>query len=210
MQNSIMKTILTVAFLISALTASTNILDFAFDKWRQDPEVRIEDAYKWLYQATRGGEHAAPDETMARQYLAQEWKTLAEPEPNEPLWEPLRADDKVGRLNLRPFRARGGKMDDLLAAFMRSARKFKDQSADFRAEWNALGQRLESAPLGNLTGPEWRRLDEEMAAKQYPAIHHSAGFSKSKRPAYRVLTREAAAGLIKSLDPAPRKEPGYF
>jgi hypothetical protein len=60
------------ALLLSLFSIQTGFSDFAIEKWRNDPEVRIEDAYKWLYQATRGNEHAAADEKMVREYLEQE------------------------------------------------------------------------------------------------------------------------------------------
>jgi hypothetical protein len=188
------------ALLLSLFSIQTGFSDFAIEKWRNDPEVRIEDAYKWFYQATRGNEHAAADEKMVRAYLEQEWKTLGEPLPNEPLWEPLRADEKLGRLNLRPFRARGGKMDDVANAFIESAKTFQGDEIDFRAAWNALGLQLGRKQLGKLTWPEWRRLDEAMTAKDYPAIHHSAAYVKARQPAYRVITHEAFEKLMKSLN----------
>jgi hypothetical protein len=190
------------ALLLSMFTIQTGFSDFAIEKLRYDPDVRIEDAYKWLYQAMRGAEHAVTDEKMVREYLQHEWKTLGKPLLNELLWEPLRTDNELGRLNLRPFRARGGRMDDVANAFIESAREFKSDEIDFRAAWNALGLQLAHEPVGKLTWPEWRRLDEAMTAKKYPAIHHSANYNKARQPAYRVLTREAYEKLIKTVSGA--------
>ena len=66
-----------------------DLLTFSLAAWQKEPEMRIEDAYKWLYQATRGGEHAVPDEDSARKWLDEEWATLGSPYKNEPEWEPL-------------------------------------------------------------------------------------------------------------------------
>src|SRR5207237_10655081 len=97
------------------------LVRFALAQWQTDPQVRIEDAYKWIYQSTRGGEHAMPDEQLARAWLDEEWQTLGDAEPDELLWQPLCAGGEIGRLNLLPFRARGGRKEDLLAAFVRSS-----------------------------------------------------------------------------------------
>src|SRR3982751_389691 len=97
--------VLVLACLPSAL------LDFAIPKWKADKSVHIEDAYKWLYQATRGGEHAVPDEDSARKWLDGEWQFLGNPLKDEPDWEPLCPGSEIGRLNLRPFKAGGGKED---------------------------------------------------------------------------------------------------
>ncbi|MGQ0540786.1 MAG: hypothetical protein ACT4O9_02905 [Blastocatellia bacterium] len=44
----------------------TALLDFAVPHWKADSKMEMQDAYKWLHQATRGGEHAAPDADSAR------------------------------------------------------------------------------------------------------------------------------------------------
>src|SRR5436190_6915250 len=119
------------------------LLDFAIPKWKADKAVRAEDAYKWLYQATRGGEHAVPDEDSARKWLDGEWTTLGSPFKNEPSWEPLCPGGDVGRLNLRPFKQAAGKEDDLLAAFLASSREYRPDPADFIKAWNELGVRLQ-------------------------------------------------------------------
>src|SRR5437588_7200040 len=105
-----------LVFILSCMPSA--LIDFAIPKWKADPNVRIEDAYKWLYQATRGGEHAIPDKDSARKWLDDEWKTLDPPVSNEAIWEPLCPGGEIGRLNLRPFRASDGKPDDLLNAFL--------------------------------------------------------------------------------------------
>lgn len=188
------------AVLLFLVPIQTSLSDFTIEKLRSDPEVRIEDAYKWLYQATRGNGHAVGDERMVREYLQQEWATIGKPLINEPLWEPLRADEKLGRLNLRSFRARGGRMEDLAFAFIESAREFRGNELDFRAAWSELGLQVARAPVGKLTWQEWRRLDEAMSAKNYPVIHHSAAYTKARKPAYRVITHAAAGKLRKTLE----------
>jgi hypothetical protein len=171
------------------------LVKFALAQWQGDPQVRIEDAYKWIYQATRGGEHAIPDEQMARAWLDEEWQTLAA-KPDEALWQPLCPGGEIGRLNLRPFRTRGGKKEDLLAAFVRSGQSFRHDESNFIVAWNELGKRLNRKSYGKLSWRAWRALDLKMRAAGYPAIHHSKIYEKERRPAYRVLTGEEAQRLI--------------
>jgi hypothetical protein len=170
------------AVLLFLLPIQTSLSDFTIEKLRSDPEMRIEDAYKWLYQATRGNEHAVGDERMVREYLQQEWATIGNPLINESLWEPLRADEKLGRLNLRPFRARGGRMEDLALAFIESAREFRGNELDFRAAWSELGLQVARAPVGKLTWQEWRRLDEAMRAKNFPRFTTAPRTPKRETP----------------------------
>ena len=175
------------------------LVKFALAQWHSDPQVRIEDSYKWIYQATRGGEHAMPDEQMARAWLDEEWQTLEEAKPDEPVWQPLCPGGEIGRLNLRPFRARGGRKEDLLAAFVRSSQSLRNDESNFIAAWNELGKRLKHQSYGKLDSRAWRILDRKMRAAGYPAIHHSKVYEEERQPAYRVLTGEEAKRLIGAL-----------
>ena len=167
-----------------------------------EPEVRSADAYKWLVHATRGGEHAIENEFAVRTWLEMEWATLGPPLENEPLWIPLTPDGRIGRLNLRPYRARGGSPDALHAAFLAGAQSFDASPSRFRAAWNALGRALKQNSQGYLTYSDWRRLDREMRAQGYPALHHSPEYEQARHPAYRVLTAIEVRKLMEML-PAP-------
>ena len=70
------------------------------ETWRGVGNVEIEAAYKWAYQATRGGEHGAPSRAEAAKWLDQEWANLEEPFYKEKLMEPLGPDGEIVRLNL--------------------------------------------------------------------------------------------------------------
>lgn len=186
---------LATALFLLCLPAS--LIDFAVPKWRADSNFRIDDAYKYLYQATRGGEHAAPDRESAKKWLDREWQNLGPAIKGEPMWEPLCPDGEIGRLNLRPFRDKGGKADDLLDAFLRSARDHKTEVSAFTAAWEELGRRLTVKKIGVLDHTTWKKLDDEMRAKNYPAIHHSDEYNGANRPAYRILTLADMKELLK-------------
>lgn len=187
---NILATALFLACLPSAL------LDFATPKWKADPSSRIEDAYKYVYQATRGGEHAAPSRDEAKAWLDSEWSSLGAAAANENEWEPLCPGGEIGRLNLRPFKAAGGKTEDLIDAFLASAREYRGEPKDFTDAWAELGKRLKQQKIGAIDHRSWKRLDAEMRAKGYPAIHHSKPYESANHPAYRVLTLLEAQRLI--------------
>ena len=112
---------------------------------------------------------------------------------------PLDPEGRIGRLNLRPYRARGGSPDALHDAFVAGARAFDASPARFRRAWDALGRALNSHPVGHLTSAEWRRLDRAWRADGYPAIHHSPEYVRARRPAYRVLPVVQARPLLDAL-----------
>ena len=193
---------LPMVLLCSCTSPSNPATEYFLAQASSDPELRIEDAYKWLFHATRGGEHAVESEFAVRQWLDREWATLGPPQPDEPLWVPLTPDGRIGRLNLRPYKARGGSSEPLLAAFLAGAKSFDSKPARFLSAWNALGCQLSRQPQGFLTYDEWKRLDREMRKHHYPAIHHSADYEQSKHPAYRVLPAAEARSCLDSL-PSP-------
>lgn len=193
---------LPLAFLLIFSAAPEPDADFFLAQSRADPETRIEDAYKWLFHATRGGEHAIASADAARKWLQKEWSALGPPQPNEPLWVPLTPDGRIGRLNLRPYRARGGSPDALHAAFVAGAQSFDVSPDRFRKVWNALGRALKKDSEGHLTYSEWKRLDREMRARHYSAIHHSSAYEQARQPAYRVLPAAEARRLTESLPSA--------
>ena len=201
MKNGFLKFILPWALLGACARAPDPAAAYFLAHARGDSELRIADAYKWLFHATRGGEHAVENETAVRLWLDREWQTLGPPQPGEPLWTPLTADGRIGRLNLRPYRAQGGDPAALLAAFLAGAEAFAADPARFRRAWNALGRELEQQPVGHLTAAEWHRFDREMRARGYPACHHSPEYETARQPAYRVLTAVEARKLMDGLPP---------
>jgi hypothetical protein len=196
MKPGFLKFFLPLAVLCGCALQSDPAAEYARTQARREPEWRIADAAKWLFHATRGGEHAVQSEFAARKWLEQEWATLGPPQPHEPLWTPLMPDGRIGRLNLRPYKAAGGSSAALLAAFLASAESFAGSPARFRAAWRAFGRALKTEPAGFLTYPEWQRLDRDLRAQNYPAIHHSPEYEAARHPAYRVLTATAAAPLL--------------
>jgi hypothetical protein len=198
-KNDFLKRILLLAFLGACARAPDPDAAFFLAQARADPELRIADAYKWLFHATRGGEHAVANEFAVRKWLETEWATLGPSEPGEPLWTPLAADGRIGRLNLRPYRAQGGDPAALLAAFLAGAEAFDADPARFRKAWQSLGRELKKRPGGHLTAAEWRRFDREMRAQGYPACHHSPEYETARQPAYRVLPAAEAGPLIEEL-----------
>ena len=199
MKAGFLKLILPPLLLCTCARSPGPDAEFCLQQARAESEWRIDDAAKWIVHATRGGEHAIQNEFAARQWLQTEWASLGPPQPNEPLWIPLTPDGRIGRLNLRPFKAQGGDLDALHAAFLAGARSFDADPARFRRTWRSFGRLLAAAPQGHLTRAEWKRLDRDWRANGYPAIHHSPEYTVACQPAYRVLPLAQARLLLDAL-----------
>ncbi len=165
------------------------LIEHSIREWRRTPEMRIQDAYKWLFHATLGGEHAVTDESFVRAWLEQEWDEIGAPIEGEEEIQRLTPSGDLVRVNLRPYKARGGDRDAMLNAFICSAHEFRGDRADFLAEWHSLGSILRSGETQKLTYSAWETLNEEMQLHGYPTVHHSPEYENVYQPAYRVLLR---------------------
>ncbi len=149
------------------------------------PAMEPADVYKLLYQGVLGPEHliASPEAFAAR--LRAEYGA-APPGEAEPLWEPVRPNGTLGRVNLRPFKARVGDVERLIADCLQTAGRAWGTPAEMQAVWAAFvdlcrAGRWAAFPLAGVLA-----LSERLAAEGYPAIHHSAAYRQAYRPAYRL------------------------
>jgi hypothetical protein len=178
--------------------SAESLAGFARKALAGEPAAEVEDVYKWLFQAARGGEHAAPSEEAARTWLEKEWATLGPSFPGEPLVVPLRPDGAVVRLNLRPFKAAGGDREALLRAFLQSARSLVPDPGLFVAAWRAFGRGLSGGGENGGDVGAFEELDRFSEKAGWPARHHSRGYAEARQPAYRVLTGEEADRLVRA------------
>jgi hypothetical protein len=169
---------------------------FAVSSWAAEENFGIRDAYKWLYHASLGGEHAISNRASAERWLDREWETLGEPLRGEPMIVRLTPDGSIVRLNLRPYKQRGLEKSALLDAFVLSAQEFAPDRSRFVTAWRLLNSMLRVQPIGKLSLAEWEALDREMSPLGYPAVHHSEAYERASKPAYRVLTGARVRSLV--------------
>lgn len=170
------------------------------------PLMEPADLYKLLHQAALGSEHAVRDTSSARDWMENELVTMG-PGPAEPLVDSLRADGSMVRIHLRPFTAAGGDPEALLMAFIGTAARPGD-SEDLRRAGEVAVQlaRARALPWPDST---LTALFAGLAAKGYPAVHHSEVFVEHYRPAYRVVAGELLRGVwpVARRNSLPNKKP---
>jgi hypothetical protein len=153
------------------------------------PLMQPSDAYKLLYQGVRGPEHLVTSPEAFATRLRTEYRAVT-PAAEEWLWEVVRPDGALGRLNLRPFSARAGDLDALIHACLETAARSWGTHAELQAVWLAF--------VGEWRRGRWatafarddvlvlaRRLEEE----GYPPVHHSPVYREAYQPAYRLVRR---------------------
>lgn len=157
------------------------------------PGMQAEDVYKLAHQATFGPAHLITDEAAARRYLLDELGGVAI-DGGAPLVEPLADDPPLVRVNLAPFKAAGGDPEALLRALVATA-------ASVHGDAVAMCGRLDVAmevlrARGRAAEAERLKvLGAELGARGFPAAHHSEAYTRSYRPAYRVVRRDLLPGL---------------
>jgi hypothetical protein len=101
----------------------------------QRPAMEPRDLYKLLYQGVRGLEHIITSPKAFTERLVEEWDKLDLAE-GDPLWESIRPNRSLLRLNLRPFKALGGDLDELAAACLETGRRSWGTQAELQLAWD--------------------------------------------------------------------------
>jgi hypothetical protein len=166
------------------------------------PLMEPVDLYKLLHQAALGSEHAIKDTLAVREWLEREIATMG-PGPAEPLIDSLRADGRIVRIHLRPFAAAGGDPERLLRAFIATGAMPGDREELRRAGEVAI--RLARAGALPWADSTVAALFADLAARGYPAVHHSATFEEHYRPAYRVVAGVLLNGVLPAAASKPRR-----
>lgn len=144
------------------------------------PVMQIQDVYKLLHQAAFGSEHAIPDAERARKWLEREIAEMGAGVEDVAI-EPLYPDGKIVRVHLRPFLAQGGDTEILLSAFLRTADDFVGSTERFEDYWEMATQRA------HFSAYDMNSFITPLREQEYPAVHHSAIYRETYRPAYRVV-----------------------
>jgi len=151
------------------------------------PHWALDDLYKLIHQAALGSEHAVSDEAHARERLTQELAGLG-PGLEELLIDPISPASDVVRVHLRPFVRLRLEGEQLLDAFIRTAREFHG-SADRVVEYANTAADLAREGLLRFDGDGVTEFVARMKEAGFPAVHHSPAFEAEYRPAYRVVAR---------------------
>ena len=163
--------------------------------------LHFQDVYKLLHQATFGPGHAIINRDSAREWLDHELK-INPPDSHQSLLESISPDDSLLRLHLRPYKAGGGQADPLIAAMFQSAAAPYGKAEHFKARWLTFEELVgfDRGLMERFPPRELALFGRVYGAQNWPAVHHSPQYVKTYRPAYRVLSLEAARQLCNQTD----------
>ncbi len=153
------------------------------------PLMQPEDVYKLLYQGALGPEHLTSSSKEFATRLREEYDAVL-PGDDEPLWEAVRPDGSLGRVNLRPFKAKSGSPAALAAACFETTRQVWGAPQDLREAWVTFVSLCRSGRWAVFSLPQVLDLAAGLEEQGYPAVHHSQRYAEAYRPAYRLVGRE--------------------
>ncbi|MBN1542850.1 hypothetical protein JW992_11945 [candidate division KSB1 bacterium] len=152
------------------------------------PQAQLQDLYKFIHQAALGNGHALVNGESARRRFDKEWQELGNPIDAEPERVALNPDGVLVRVNLRPYRRRGGDRCALFAAFVETASAYSGSRQKLVEFWTIAEILCRDGRLP-YSLPNMKHFFLKMQEKGFPAQHHSAGYRRTYHPAYRVVLR---------------------
>ncbi len=158
-----------------------NTRELLLKHYKNFPELKAEDIFKFLFQSSFGCEHLVSDENTALQYIMREYAEISE--YSAPLTDAL--DGNYSRIYLS-WLNEGLSPETLTRLFCLSAKPEKDGEA-------LLAQKIAVARELILNGEipfdkaEFEKNLSDWQERGCPAIHHSEVFRSTYKPAYRVI-----------------------
>ncbi len=158
------------------------------------PLMQPRDVYKLIYQGVMGMEHLISSPDGFIKYLAEEFEPLL-PEPTGRLFEPIRPDQTLLRINLRPYKALQIGVDKLISPLLETARAFLGDPSQLQAEWMGFAQSCEQGQIPNFEVAEIHQFTTWLEGLGFPALHHSEVYNREYQPAYRLISAQFAHQL---------------
>lgn len=159
------------------------------DQIQRYPKMQVQDVYKLVYEATMGNKHLPSDTNVARQSLYAEMNSI-EASSSEPMMEVISPDSEIVRLNLRPYKAARGNVEDLAQTMMVGSRAWHQPEVRLEQWWKEI-EELGYRQQIPFDPDSLRSFYNTMKEWRFPAVHHSEVYAKTYKPAYRVIPQKA-------------------
>ena len=162
----------------------------------QYPQTAMQDVYKSFYQDRFGAGHMISDTAAVREYLLYELTVAATDTIANPYCEPVGAQGRFVRVYLRCVNEGLLSAEQLLDAFIRSARPSDQPTPSWADEWTQIEQ---TAHQCGLTCSEEDSRQLHQAAQTNRAVHHSDTYRNAYHPHYRIVERTIFENEIQAL-----------
>lgn len=146
------------------------------------------DLYKLLYQGVRGPEHLISSQKAFTERLVKEGHELDHAD-GDPLWELIRPNGSLLRLNLRPYKAVGG-LDELVAACLETGGRPWGTLTELQQAWEGFITTCREGYWPGLALKDVETFTSWLEENEYPPVHHSMRYQNLYRPAYRLVAAD--------------------
>jgi hypothetical protein len=192
--------ILTVAMLLVGCQADRQVIQEAVGRqMAQFPQSTMQDIYKSFYQARFGAEHMIGDTAAVRAYMMYELAAAAADTLGPSMWyEPVGVNGACVRVYLRCVNEERLTAEQLLDAFIRSAKPSEQPEQAWAEEWKAIET---IAREYNVPCSEEDRQLLMQAAQNNRAVHHSEAYRNAYHPHYRIVRRDIFENELRGFIP---------
>ncbi len=167
----------------------TEVFNLLISHLNRYPDMEIQDAYVLIYQGAMGPYYYSADPKEFEERLLHEFE---ETEPNEKqaLWETIRPDGELVRVNFAVLKARDGKPLALSALCTWTASIFKKDKEDLTNGWDTLLRLCVDNRCGKFSVVEATEFTDWLVKNDYPSLRHSPAYRDAYHPHYRLIKRE--------------------
>jgi len=150
--------------------------------------------YKLLYQGVLGPAHNIVDEIAFKERVQAESAPLDARQTGR-LFEPVRPDGLLVRVNLRPFKFRNGDLESLVAACLSAGRQEWGELGELKLAWDTFCGFCQEGRWVGFGPNSVSEFSIWLEAREYPAVHHSPAYLSCYQPSYRLIA-ETALGVL--------------
>jgi hypothetical protein len=167
----------------------TEVFNLLIGHLNRYPEMQVQDAYVLIYQGTMGAYYFSEHPKEFEDKLLIEFEQVDEND-KLPLWESIRPDGELVRVNFSPLKTRGIRPERLSTLCMWTTSIFKGDKEDLENGWQTFNHLCLDNRCGKFPMEEVTDFTAWLTKNGYPNLRHSPTFREMYHPHYRLLKRE--------------------
>jgi hypothetical protein len=151
------------------------------------PLMELRDIYKLLFQAVMGSGHLITSPEQFTLHLHSEFVRLVSVSI-EPLFVPVRPDQTLMRLNLRPYKSRHLGINQLILPLLETAQQATGGMTELKSAWMEFLQLCEQGRVDKFSIDEIHHFSHWLDKMEFPLVHHSEIYRREYQPVYRLIS----------------------
>jgi hypothetical protein len=150
------------------------------------PMLEVQDVYKLLFQGVLGSEHLIDSKEEFSRYLEQEYDAL-QMDASQVLFEPVRPDGMLFRINLRAYKARQLGLNRLVIPVIQTTQLIHGTKSELKLSWGTFTQLCQQGYVRHFDIEDIVGFTHRLEESGFNAMHHSETYRRLYQPAYRLI-----------------------